>query len=195
MKTKFWTIFVVIPMLLSLNSPVLAQFIPSFQHEFFGKVIRIIDADTFQVVRTDSAYQTSEYRDYVMESLGGRMKYFQDTVIVVLSEIDCPEKNQAYGDTVKNLVSKICLNKEISFNEQDQFLSDHLIGEVIVLPAGIHLNRALISAGLAWCDTTRFLIRDRRMPEMEQAARKQKLGLWQDEQPIPPWKFRAKVKK
>ena len=65
------------------------------------------------------------------------------------------------------------------------------VGEVTLLDGRI-LNRELLSAGLAWW--YRKYSKDQSLADLEQKAREKKIGLWQDENPIPPWEFRRIIK-
>ncbi len=59
-----------------------------------------------------------------------------------------------------------------------------IIGEVI-LPNGESLNRLLISQGYAW--HYKKYSKDASLAELENQAQGDKVGLWQDKNPIAPW--------
>ncbi len=61
------------------------------------------------------------------------------------------------------------------------------VGEVI-LSDGSSLNKELLRAGLAWW--YRKYSTDQVLADLEDEARRSRIGLWQDPKAIPPWVFR-----
>lgn len=57
-----------------------------------------------------------------------------------------------------------------------------------VLCAGTDANAAMVRAGMAWA-YTRYLT-DPQIPAMEIVARRERIGLWADADPVPPWIWR-----
>lgn len=62
----------------------------------------------------------------------------------------------------------------------------------IILPTGRILQKELVAEGLAWvwpkyCKLPICL----EWSETETQARENKVGLWQDAEPVPPWEWRA----
>ena len=55
-----------------------------------------------------------------------------------------------------------------------------------------NLNKELLKAGLAW--HFRRYSKDKELQALEDQARAEKLGLWQDKNPIPPWDWRRGVR-
>lgn len=128
-----------------------------------AKVIGIKDGDTIELL------------------LGGR------PVTVRLNGIDCPEKHQAYGQRAKQFTSDKCFGKTVSLRSSGTDRYGRTLGEII-LPDGKSLNRELLRNGYAWW--YRQYSSDQSLAALEQQARSQRLGLWQDPNPIPPWDFR-----
>ncbi|OXS27893.1 MAG: hypothetical protein BCS36_11235 [Desulfovibrio sp. MES5] len=62
---------------------------------------------------------------------------------------------------------------------------------VVILPDGASLQERLVSEGLAWV-WPRYCKQAfcREWEELEEAAQREKRGLWRDETPIPPWGWR-----
>lgn len=56
----------------------------------------------------------------------------------------------------------------------------------------LHVNRELVSVGLAWANTAqqRYL-RDPSLLQVQQDAREHRRGLWSHPHPIEPWKWRS----
>ena len=56
-----------------------------------------------------------------------------------------------------------------------------------------NLNEELLKAGLAW--HFKRYSNDEKLQAMEDQARANKIGLWQESNPIPPWDWRRGVRK
>lgn len=54
--------------------------------------------------------------------------------------------------------------------------------------AGIDANAEQVRRGMAWV-FDRY-VKDRALYPLQDAARAQRLGLWSDAKPIPPWEWR-----
>ena len=50
-------------------------------------------------------------------------------------------------------------------------------------------NEALLSEGMAWV-YTQYAKKFPHYKDLESAARSERIGLWTDANPIPPWEFR-----
>jgi endonuclease YncB( thermonuclease family) len=56
---------------------------------------------------------------------------------------------------------------------------------------GVSINELLLKDGFAWASRDSFS--DGLWLGLERLARKQSFGLWRNDQPMPPWKFRDNV--
>lgn len=67
---------------------------------------------------------------------------------------------------------------------------------IVMLEDGRSLQERLLRAGLAWHygQYCRQLRHCSRWKILEYYARQQKLGLWSEERPVPPWKWRHNIK-
>lgn len=128
-----------------------------------GKVVEIKDGDTFVV-------------------LSGR-----NTEKIRLEGIDCPEKNQAWGERAKLFTSKQVFGRQVKVDYQTRDTYKRILG-VVHYGNGKVLNRDLLKAGLAW--HYKHYNNDPYLAKLETQARKQRKGLWADKKPIPPWEFR-----
>lgn len=131
-----------------------------------GKVITVKDGDTIDIL------------------------YEGKKITIRFAHIDCPEKNQPYGQAAKKFISEKCFGQEVTIvhnNEYDR--NKRLIGEVITT-SGENLNKSLVQQGLAW----HFIkySTNQEYAELEMQARKQKIGLWSEPNPIAPWEWRKK---
>ncbi|MBP6182918.1 thermonuclease family protein [Flavobacterium sp.] len=108
--------------------------------------------------------------------------------MVRFAHIDCPEKKQPYGKTAKYFVSDNCLGKNVKIihnNNYDRY--KRLIAEVI-LEDGTNLNKELIKQGLAWHFKKYSDVKE--YSELENEAKINKIGLWSEQNQIPPWQWR-----
>jgi micrococcal nuclease len=107
---------------------------------------------------------------------------------VRLADIDAPEIAQPFGRPAKRLLEDLALDKIVRVNYTQVDKYGRLIGEVY-LADGKMLNEEAIKAGLAW----HYRVKNPHstfLEKMEYKAWKKKLGLWVQDKPIPPWKFR-----
>jgi micrococcal nuclease len=108
--------------------------------------------------------------------------------VVRFAHIDCPEKKQPFGKKAKYFVSDMCFGKNIKLlheNKYDRY--KRLIAEVI-LEDGTNLNKELVKLGLAW--HFKKYSEDFEYAELETEAKKNKIGIWSEENPISPWEWR-----
>ncbi len=131
---------------------------------FTGKVVAINDGDTFKVLYNGKA-QT-----------------------IRLAHIDCPEKSQPYGNKAKQFAANLCFGKEVrvvTTNQRDRYRRTIA---VIFVNDSINVNKELVKAGYAW--HYKQYSKDTSYYVLEQIARKNKAGLWQDKKASPPWLWR-----
>ncbi|QEM05196.1 thermonuclease family protein [Mucilaginibacter rubeus] len=132
------------------------------------KVVKIKDGDTLGLLTGDN-----------------------QQVTVRLAEIDCPEKSQAFGQAAKKFTSDLCFGKEVKLigNEHDRY--GRTVAQVVLID-GTNINYALVKNGYAW--QYKAYSKNTELAALEQQAREDKLGLWQDANPTPPWDFRREKK-
>ncbi len=108
--------------------------------------------------------------------------------VVRLSNIDCPEKKQPFGNNAKQFVSDLCFGKMVRMStDGKKDRNKRLIAEII-LKNGKNINKELVKNGLAW--HFKKYSKDNSYDTLEKQARKLKLGLWKDKNPIAPWDWR-----
>jgi len=130
-----------------------------------GKVVGVTDGDTIDLLDIDRKYT------------------------IRLDGIDAPELDQAFGQSAKKFTSDLCLGSAVTADYSSKDKYDRYIAKV-TLPDSTVLNEALLSAGLAW--HYKLFNMDRNYAALEASAKEQELGLWADEKPTPPWKYRNK---
>lgn len=109
---------------------------------------------------------------------------------VRLYGIDSPEAGQAGGREAARFCRALALRKQVEMRTlyEDQYGRKTA---VLTLPDGAILNEEMVRAGHAWvypqfCKEARC----RDWKRLEKEAREKKLGLWDEPDPVPPWKWR-----
>jgi endonuclease YncB( thermonuclease family) len=127
------------------------------------RVIGVMDGDTVKVLSND--------RQQIKCRLHG---------------VDAPEKNQAYGQRSKDSLSEMVFQKvvDVAVVDQDQY------GRSVcrISLNGVDINKVQLQRGMVW-HYSRYS-KDASYAQAEAAARQQRLGLWGDANPTPPWAFR-----
>jgi endonuclease YncB( thermonuclease family) len=110
---------------------------------------------------------------------------------VKLLGIDAPESKQPFGDVAKKHLYDLVFGRIAAVEYWGLGENTELIGRVSV--DGVDICAQMIRDGVAWYDPSSPSIlkeADRQMyRESELAARSEKRGLWQDEEPVAPWAF------
>lgn len=140
-----------------------------FSQTITGKVVGIMDGDTFKLLTKDS------------------------TVIRVrLANIDCPEKKQDFSAKATEFTSKAIFGKTVAVHVQSKDRYQRYIANVIYNDS-LSLCHELVKNGLAW-HYVKFS-KDKTLQHMEDAARQAKVGLWKDPNPMAPWEWRDSRRK
>jgi len=142
--------------LLFLSAEVLAD-------DFNGKVIEVIDGNTFKILDSDD-----------------------QTYTVVLMGIDCPEPGQEYSEEALKCLEKIVLGKKITVTSRGKDRLGNTLGEVII--DGKKDPRVdLLTEGLAWT-AEKHPSADLELLRVSASAKGK--GLWKQNNPTPPWVYR-----
>ncbi len=131
-----------------------------------GKVVAIADGDTFTMLTGTT--QTK----------------------VRLSEIDTPEKRQAFGNKAKQALAALIFDKTVDVDVVTIDRYKRTVGRVYV--DGLDVNAKLVQDGYAW--VYRRYAKDESLYDLEAEAKAARRGLWADKNPLPPWEFRHKNK-
>ena len=116
-----------------------------------------------------------------LKSTGGRFK-------LRLSDIDAPERNQEYGQKARRALIKLCKNNNVKvtveLSGKDKY--DRHLGR---LQCG-HTDVSLYMAenGYAWYNEK--YSDDIAIKNAAETARRDRVGLWSADQPMPPWVWR-----
>jgi endonuclease YncB( thermonuclease family) len=116
----------------------------------------------------------------------GRSAPEKRQIKVRLTEIDAPEKSQAFGQRSKQSLSDLVFDKQIRVEQQDIDRYGRVVGRVYA--GGLNVNAEQIRRGMAW--VYRQYNRDKSLLALEQEAKNNKRGLWSEPNPVPPWEYR-----
>ena len=130
----------------------------------FGRVIRIVDGDTYHLLTEDN-----------------------QTLKIRMEGIDAPERAMPFYKVSKDYLGKLCFGKHVKLKSSGKDQYGRYLG-FTYLEDGSELCREMIKAGLAW--HYKRYNSDEDLANLEIEARNLKIGLWKDENPIPPWEYR-----
>ena len=131
-----------------------------------GTVVNVIDGDTLLI--QDAAKKKHAVR---------------------LAEIDAPERGQAFWRESARALKALCFKKEAKVEWIERDAKKRLIGYVHC--DGKDANAEQLRRGMAW-GSPKGSRPTSGLPELEAYARLRKIGLWADENAVPPWEFAAK---
>lgn len=141
----------------------------SFADQLHGKVIKVTDGDTVNVLTSDN-----------------------ETHKIRLSGIDAPEKKQAFGNRSKQALAELIDGKivNVEYNKLDKY--QRVVGKITLNGQDVNLRQ--IKLGLAWHYKKYEKeqdVEDRSIyANAEYIAQVVKAGLWGDDNPVAPWDYR-----
>lgn len=151
-----------------LGAILLLVLLNTLTYAWEGKVIGTPDGDSLRIKKGG---QVSEVRLY---------------------GIDSPEYGQSCWQEAKALAKGLVMGKNVMVEPMD---TDQY-GRVVALVhyQGRIINRELVRNGMAWvypryCQAQPLC---REMKALEQAARRQGVGVWREKAPMPPWLWRGR---
>lgn len=113
--------------------------------------------------------------------------YNGDEKRIRLAQIDAPENAQDYGLQSKLSLTELLWGKSVDLNIETTDRYGRLVADVLV--DGKSVNALQVKRGEAWA--YRRYVHDDNYLRYEVDAQQARLGLWADNNPIPPWEFRA----
>jgi len=108
---------------------------------------------------------------------------------VKLPGIDAPELDQPYGLEAKRHAAKLVKGKVVTIDIMHP--GNPVYGAVRFQKSRI-LAHEMVKAGMAWATT---MDKSSMLAEAQETAKTARLGLWansEEEEPVPPWDWRAK---
>ena len=117
--------------------------------------------------------------------------YYQLPMVVRLEHIDAPEKKQPFGTVSKQKLADLSFGKIVTIKSTGKKGSYDSRGRMVAeiyLENKVCLNKEMLKSGLAW--HYKKYSKSEVYAQLENRARKNRVGLWADKNPIAPWNFR-----
>ncbi len=145
--------------------------LPDLATAWSGVVTRVLDGDSLIVLR-DGTGQSEQVRLY---------------------GIDCPEYGQAHNKKAAAMTRRKTLHRRVEIEDLGKDQYQRTLAGLVRLEDGGVLQETLLKAGLAWV-YRRYCKDCQAWIDLEAEARAAKRGLWRDNNPIPPWRYRHEKK-
>ena len=107
---------------------------------------------------------------------------------VRLAYIDAPEPRQPLANQSRRSLSMLCAGKHARLDVLYHDRQKRAIA--IVHCSGINANRHQVASGMAWVDPD--YNKDPALADLQEEARKKRLGIWQADVVTPPWEYRRR---
>lgn len=108
-----------------------------------------------------------------------------------LAEIDAPEVSQDFGKVSREALAGMVFGKTIQVVDDGRDRYGRWIGHLYV--DGLDVNRQMVATGMAWHYAA--YSKDPSLGTLQSQAQAQRLGLWSQPNPMPPWDYRKNGKK
>jgi len=116
---------------------------------------------------------------------------------ILVRGVDCPKYGQKFYSIARREMRNLTKNKQIRIEvvDRDEMMTE--IADVFVVSedpnqADINVALELISTGMGWYDGNEF--EGSELLKSAQAnAKKDRTGLWSQENPVPPWEYESNV--
>ena len=108
-----------------------------------------------------------------------------------LAGIDAPEIGQDYGTTSREALASMVFGKTIDVVDDGRDRYGRWIGHASV--DGLDVNQQMVATGNAWHYAAYST--DQSLAAAQSQAQSQRLGLWGQPNPIPPWDYRLNAAK
>ena len=144
--------------------------ISQVQADFNGKVVKVIDGDTVDILTPK-----------------------KQKVRVRLLDIDAPESRQAYGNAARKYLASLIAGKNVFVKENKKDIYQRTLGTIFLNQ--ININAKMVESGFAWAYRYKGVANNKNMVKLESKAKQNRKGLWRDKHPIAPWDFRYRNKK
>jgi endonuclease YncB( thermonuclease family) len=110
---------------------------------------------------------------------------------VRLAEIDAPELSQDFGKVSREALATMVFGKTVEVVDDGKDRYGRWIGRLSV--NGIDVNRQMVATGNAWHYAA--YSHDDSLAALQTQAQAQRIGLWAQPNPQPPWEYRASAGK
>ena len=113
-----------------------------------------------------------------------------DRTRVRLHGIDAPERDQPYGPVATSAL-KYMVARSVYVVKVDTDRYGRMVGQLFHSKEGYDINASLVCAGYAWW-YERYAPDSELLEACQEEAKKGLKGLWEDENPSPPWEWRRR---
>tara|TARA_Y100001936_G_scaffold211393_1_gene218851 strand:- start:7783 stop:8205 length:423 start_codon:yes stop_codon:yes gene_type:complete len=114
----------------------------------------------------------------------------KEQIKIRLAEIDAPEKNQSFGSRSKQSLFDMCFYKKAVIRPLEKDYYKRTVAKVSC--DGLDVNKEQIKRGMAWVYDK--YVRDKSLYYIQDIAKISRKGLWVENNPIKPWKYRRNIK-
>lgn len=142
------------------------------------------------ILLSQSNLYSQEYKGIVLRVIDGDTFVFQDengSIKIRMADIDAPEIKQSYGTESKSFLQYYegdsCRILTRSVDRYGRTIA-------VLFIDSTNINLLSIRTGNSW--HYKYYSTDKEMADAENLAKTEKLGLWKNTNPIPPWEFRRK---
>lgn len=132
-----------------------------------GRVIKVKDGDTIVILDTENVQH-----------------------IIRVANIDCPERGQPFSNVAKTFVSEEIYGDIVIVESIKVDKYNRVVGNVFYQNKS--LSEELLKNGLAWHYT--YFSNSAVLSDLEATAKKQKIGLWSEKNPINPYNWRKGIR-
>ncbi|ECD1574141.1 thermonuclease family protein [Salmonella enterica subsp. enterica serovar Virchow] len=141
--------------------------------ELVGKVVRVLDGDTFELLVD------------------------QQPVRIRVTGIDAPEKDQPFGQRSRQSLADMVDGNPVAVRVKGKDRYGRTLGAVyakICAPSApchaVYVNAEQVKTGMAWAYRFHGQAADPAMLKLETKARSERVGLWSTPTAVEPWKWR-----
>jgi len=146
----------------------LALFVPLPSWAWEGQCVGVNDGDTIKVLKD-----------------GQEVK-------IRLASIDCPERGQPFSQRAKQFTSGLVFRKTVRVEPVTTDRYGRTVAWIYV--DGANVNHEIVKAGMGWW-YRKYAPDDKILEKLEERAKQDRIGLWADPNPIPPWEWRKEKKR
>jgi len=148
---------------------------------YYGKVDSVIDGDTITLTLQSSVDSNKDGKTRTLN----------------LDGIDAPEIDQPCGMEAKEFLKGLLQGRNLLVIERGDMGKSY--GVWIVIDddkhgEGENINSLMVQKGLAW--STKVQVHaggsDKEIQKLESEAKKEKIGIWAADSPVPPWEWRKR---
>ena len=157
----------ILSLLLLLSLIISTSSLSSAADSFTGQTIDVADGDTITVLNQNN-----------------------ENVKIRLAGVDCPESSQVHGNKAKQFVVNKVSGKRVRIVPDTIDRYGRTVAMVLI--NGENLNEQIVTHGHGWV-YRKYCTADycNDWLKQEKTARNAQVGLWRDQNPQPPWEWRA----